>query len=216
MIHMTGRDGKDKVDRAIKEMQIYQEEGVSGVIVENYYGDIFHIAMAMSAMHEEGFDSIVAGVNCLENTKSAVFISDMCKGKFIQVDSVQGNAYDSTLDTLDQFVLGGVGFKYQPEGRNSLEYDLGEGMERCDAIVTTGEGIGIETPLPKLIGYKNILGDFPLIVGAGMNSYNAHEQLKIADGAIVGSWFKPNGDTSAMVDRNLVQDLMAVVRKVRE
>ena len=48
-------------------------------------------------------------------------------------------------------LLGGVRFKYQPvhSGR-TLEEDLRIGMERCDAIVCTGEGTGIPTPLGKV------------------------------------------------------------------
>ena len=86
---------------------------------------------------------------------------------------------------------------------------------RCDAVVTTGDATGIETPIDKLFRYKEILRDFPLIVGAGVNPENAYEQLKVVDGAIVGSCFKPDGEIRAMVEIGLVRRLMDVVDEVR-
>ena len=63
-------------------------------------------------------------------------------------------------------VLGGVCFKYQPvcSGR-TLEEDLQLGMQRCDAIVVTGEDTGRPTPPDKLYAFREIVGDFPLVVG---------------------------------------------------
>ena len=89
-----------------------------------------------------------------------------------------------------------------------------EGISRCEAIVTTGSGTGIETPRDKLERFRSHLGYFPLIVGAGVNAENVKEQLAIADGAIVGSYFKPQGDTGQPVDRERVRELMTIVREL--
>ncbi|HLC31918.1 MAG TPA: BtpA/SgcQ family protein, partial [Candidatus Nanoarchaeia archaeon] len=63
--------------------------------------------------------------------------------------------------------------------------------------------------------YKSLLGQFPLIVGAGVTASNAYEQLSIADGAIVGSYFKSEGDTQSPVKRHKVRELMKIVRQLR-
>lgn len=81
-------------------------------------------------------------------------------------------------------------------------------MERCDAIVATGEGTGISTDLEKIKTYRAILGDFPLIVGAGMTAETAREQLSFADGAIVGSYFKEYGEVEYPVDESRVKRFM--------
>ena len=112
-------------------------------------------------------------------------------------------------------VLGGIRFKYKRETGNPLEVDLAEGVSRCEAIVTTGDGTGVETPIDKLRMFKKYLVNFPLIVGAGVTAQNAYEQLRVADGAIVGSYFKPDGDTQEPVDRKRVRDFMDVVRQAR-
>ena len=113
-------------------------------------------------------------------------------------------------------VLGGVGFKYIKPTGNPIEQDLNEGKSRCEAIVTTGNGTGIETPIWKLKQYKEILKKFPLIVGAGVNLGNVSEQLKICDGAIIGSYFKPNSNTRLPVDKYKVRELMSAVKEVRK
>ena len=88
-------------------------------------------------------------------------------------------------------------------------------MPRADAIVVTGAGTGKETPLRKIQDFRRIIGDHPLIVGAGLIPDNAYDQLSIADGAIVGSSLKMQNDTRMPVDRSRIRDLMAVVTDVR-
>lgn len=63
-------------------------------------------------------------------------------------------------------------------------------MSRCDAIAVTGEGTGKTTPMEKIRQFRNIMGDFPLVVGAGMTPDTCAEQFSVADAAIVGSYFK--------------------------
>ena len=87
-------------------------------------------------------------------------------------------------------------------------------MERADAIVVTGEGTGKETPLDKIKRFREKIGDFPLVVGAGVDSYNVMGQLKIADGAIIGSYFK-KGYTWNHIDPFAVKNFMEIVRDIR-
>ena len=87
------------------------------------------------------------------------------------------------------------------------------GAERCDAIVVTGEGTGISTDLEKIKTFRTILGDFPLIVGAGMTAETAQQQLAFSDGAIVGSYFKMHGEARYSVDEKRVRDFLEQARK---
>lgn len=63
-------------------------------------------------------------------------------------------------------------------------------MHRCDAIVCTGQGTGLATPMAKIEEFKSTVGDFPVVVGAGVTLETAKETFLNGDGAIVGSWFK--------------------------
>jgi len=220
MIHLAGETREEKVKRALDELNIYQEEGVDAAIIEDYHGspEDVHATLKQSSKLDL---KIVRGVNNLRDPYEGFKLAYKFGAKFIQFDSVQTqDLYVALYDRLRQkypeiIVLGGVGFKYIEPTGNPLSVDLDEGKSRCDAIVTTGMGTGIETPTEKLIEYKKLLGNFPLIVGAGVNLDNISEQLKIADGAIIGSYFKINNNTSNFIDRKKVSALMNIVNKVR-
>jgi len=59
----------------------------------------------------------------------------------------------------------------------SLEAGLKLCMERCDVIVVTGAGTGISTDLEKTKTFRAFLGEFSLIVDAGMTAETEKEQL---------------------------------------
>lgn len=114
-------------------------------------------------------------------------------------------------------ILGGVRFKHQPilSGR-SLEEDLRLGMQRCDAIVVTGEGTGMNTSIEKIRQFRDLMGDFPLVVGAGLTAQTVPEQLSVGDGAIVGSTFKEGRKAKGEVCKAYVEEFMEQVRKLRK
>jgi hypothetical protein len=216
MIHLAG-EGKEKIRRALEELSIYEEEGVNGAIIEDYYGSVEDV---FEALGQSSGLNIVRGVNVLRNPYSGFRLAQDFGAKFVQFDSVQTKdlglkLYEEQRAKYPEIVvLGGVGFKYIAPTGNSLEVDLRDGKLRCEAIVTTGSGTGVETPIQKLREYKKLLGEFPLIVGAGVNLQNVYEQLQICNGAIIGSCFKPNGNTYDFVDRKRVRALMDIVKEV--
>lgn len=219
MIHLAGKNREDRVKRALEELRIYEEEGIDGAIIEDYHGNEGDVVEASEQSSKQNFN-IIRGVNVLRDPYSAFEIASLYDARFVQFDSVQ--TQDLDLERYDRIrkshpqilVFGGVGFKYTSPTGNPLELDLREGRLRCDAIVTTGEGTGIETPIDKLREFRNHLGEFPLIVGAGVNLENVYEQLRITDGAIVGSYFKPNGNTHLPIERGKVKKLVDVVRSI--
>ena len=219
MIHLAGDNSKEILNNALGELTIYQEEGVNGAIIENYHGSPEDVERVLK-YSQRGFD-IVRGVNIL-GSPYAFRLANQFGAKFIQFDNIQTNElivdiYDPLKQEFpDIAVLGGVGFKYTPDTGNPLEEDLAEAKQRCEAIVTTGSGTGMETPLEKLIKYKRELKDFPLIVGAGVTLENISAQLTIADGAIIGSYFKPDANTRLLVDRIKVRDLMTIVNLLKD
>ena len=220
MIHLSGNSTEIRLERALGELAIYQENGVDGAIIEDYHGNEDDVYNALRESDKKGF-KIIRGVNYLGDPYPSFELAKEFGAKFVQFDSVQTrdlhlNLYDKLRkEYLDIAVLGGVRFKYTRKTGNSLEQDLMEAKTRCEAIVTTGTGTGIETPLKKLIEFRKILGDFPLIAGAGVNKDNVYEQLKTADSAIIGSYFKPNGITILEVNACLVRNLIDEVEMLR-
>ena len=216
MLHMSGFGPDEKMEIARKEIEIMYSNGVNAVLVENYYGGAEDVQNALKYL-QENYPDKAYGVNMLGFPEMAFDMARKYGARFVQIDSVCGHLkpkddvkfalkLESLMGDRDIFLLGGVRFKYQSvrSGR-SLEEDLKIGSERCDAIVVTGEGTGISTDLEKIKSFRTILGDFPLIVGAGMTAETAQEQLTYSDGAIVGSYFKESGITDYPVDEERVK-----------
>lgn len=220
MIHLAGID---PVKTALKEIEILREEGVHGIIVENYHGTEKDVYETLKNIRK---GDLIIGVNILPNEFESAFMLASEYGDFIQMDYVSGK-YISNIYLgkelynkcryayRDVKVFGGVWPKYyKPAPGSNLEYDLKEAMNLCDAIVVTGEGTGKETPLDKIKNFREIIGDFPLVIGAGLNEDNAVEQMSIGNAGIVGSCLKENGRTSNEISRELVRKFMNELNKI--
>lgn len=227
MIHLTGESDEEKIDIAKHEIDLLIDNGVDAVIIENYFGSSDVVEEVLRYVYQNR-KNIIYGLNVLDDDKKAFELADKYEAKFIQLDSVSGHLnldddseFEKWITTArkqtNAFVLGGVRFKYQPylSGR-SLEEDLQIGMDRCDAIVVTGEGTGLETDITKIKEFRRIMGnDFPLVVGAGITADNLKEQLEVADAAIVGSYLKDTFKDDGNVSTENVRHFMAEVKNVR-
>ena len=187
MIH-TGSSFGTALDQAKGEIDIYLRHGVHP-LVENYFGSAHECESVLAWLRQEHPDAIY-GVNILGDYREAFRLAKEYGASFIQIDSVCGHL-KRNADEKYARKLAGVRFKYQEvlSGR-TLEEDLTLGAERCDAVVCTGLGTGEPTPFAKVREFKSVLKDFPVLVGAGVTLDTVQETFSLADGAIVGSWFK--------------------------
>lgn len=226
MLHLKGDSDQDVWERMKREVDIYVNGGLDAVIVENYFGRYHHMEQALDYVRSLKLD-IPYGVNCLNVDAMGFELAQKYRASFVQLDSVIGHVKPRDEETIKAFlelyrnrchvqVLGGVRFKYQPVlSENSVETDLVLAKERCDAVCVTGDATGAVTPLEKIRLFRKTLGDFPLIVGAGMTPENMREQMEYADGAIVGSYFKHNHQDSGEVSAEHVKQVVDAVRAVR-
>ncbi|MEG0410244.1 MAG: BtpA/SgcQ family protein [Erysipelotrichaceae bacterium] len=226
MIHLKGDSDAEIFDRAKKEIEIYRHGNVDAIIVENYYGTYDHMKLVLDYLMKADL-GIIYGVNCLNVDPMGFYLAKTYKASFVQLDSVAGHLkqrdeagfaafMEMNRKDYDGYVLGGVRFKYQPylSGR-PLEEDLAIGMKNCDAIVVTQNATGEETSLEKIQNFRTILGDFPLVIGAGMTPDNCEKQFAIGDAAIVGSYFKDTYKDSGDVDASHVKAMMDKVGEIR-
>ena len=242
MLHLAGHGRRAVHELAKREIEQLYANGVDAVLVEDYFGSADDADWALGYLHHN-YPEHVYGVNLLCDAEWAFVLAKEHGASFMQMDSVCGHlrpggpssgAAGKPIDRATRdgdfakrlqkmradyptFLLGGVRFKYQPvlSGR-SEERDLHIAMGRCDAVVVTGTGTGVATDVDKIARFRKTLGGFPLIVGAGMTAESCREQLAIADGAIVGTWIKEEGDTCRPVDPQRVRTLMRAVREVRD
>jgi predicted TIM-barrel enzyme len=228
MIHLKGRNADDCLQRAIRETDDYFAHGVDAVLVENYFNSIPKCEMFLNWLQTHRPTSIY-GVNILQQLDVSLALAVKYGAKFVQEDSVCGHLTPAEeVNWVAKFgpliaqrtvpILGGVRFKYQPVGPGrTVEDDLRIGMMRCDAIVVTGDETGRETEIEKIRRFREIIGKFPLIVGAGLDPERPTfgEAMTLADGGIVGSWFKVGHEARGDVNPNFVRAFMDKVQSIR-
>lgn len=226
VIHLKGDGDGDVRARAEREIGLYLDGGLDAIIVEDYFGTYPQLEWCLNYLSRSDF-GLPYGVNCLNFDSLCFGLAERYGCDFLQLDSVVGHVKPRDEKSLDAFfeierpkcgalVMGGVRFKYQPVlSANTLDQDLFIAKTRCDAVCVTGDGTGIEAPVEKIGHFKSVLGDFPLVICSGVNDVNCMEQLRIADAAVVGSFFKSTGKDTGEVDANRISLLMSRVRELR-
>lgn len=232
MLHLGGGDEDESVvDQAVKEAKVYADEGIDGVIVENYISrSIYDVEKTLIALKKAELNLIV-GVNILPNEYAlALEWADAYGAKFIQLDYVSGEYTAGKpvrhADFMkhrelhpDVLVLGGVWPKYytpKVKEPGALNAAIEVAKVRADAIVVTGSGTGMETSHEKIKLYRHLVRDFPLVGGSGFNVKNIYEGLTFLDAVIVGSDFKTDGKASNHVASHRVKEFMAEVFRLRK
>jgi membrane complex biogenesis BtpA family protein len=87
---------------------------------------------------------------------------------------------------------------------------------RPDAICVSGLTAGEETSTQTLKIVKEAVPDTIVFANTGVHPGNLEEQLTLADGAIIGTYFKENGITWNPVSEERVQEIMEMVKKFRQ
>lgn len=84
-----------------------------------------------------------------------------------------------------------------------------------DAILVSGGITGEAAEMSDLEAVKAVLPNTPVLANTGVKHATVAETLKIADGCIVGSSLKVDGNTWNAVDPDRARDFMDVVRSAR-
>ncbi len=84
-----------------------------------------------------------------------------------------------------------------------------------DVLCVSGRTAGAETSSRLLQEVVSMVPDVPVFTNTGVNERNVVEQLKIADGAVIGTAFKKDDDFFELVDSAKVSRFMQKVRSFR-
>jgi membrane complex biogenesis BtpA family protein len=84
-----------------------------------------------------------------------------------------------------------------------------------DALLISGPAAGVDASMSDLREAKEAVG-IPVLANTGVKHETIQDVLAVADGAIVGTSLKVDGDTWNPVDPERVADMMRRVREVRE
>lgn len=234
----SGASIDDIIEVAVKDAQALEEGGVDGIMVENFYdapypkdvADPATVAsMALITREVVKSVSVPVGVNILRNCGlQALAVAHVCGASFIRV-----NALSETV-VSDQGILEPIAYELMryrrylgarvavfadihvkhaaPLAWRPPELVAKETVERggADAVIVSGARTGAPPDVKEVTAVKGAV-NVPVIVGSGINPSNAPLLLKVADGAIVGTYFKEGGKLS--VER--VRKLMKIIEGLR-
>jgi membrane complex biogenesis BtpA family protein len=235
-----GGSWQEVIDAALADAQALNDGGIDAIMVENY-GDVpFRrtavephtiAAIALIAGEIRRLTTKPLGINVLRNdAMSAMGIAALCGATMIRVNvhtgamlTDQGIIEGSARDTLDYRtklgadvrILTDVNVKHaMPLAPFPIEVAAADAVERglADALIVTGSRTGAAASLDELRRTRTAV-DVPILVGSGVTDLTIAELLHEADGAIVGSWLKHDGDVSKPVDRQRVERLMECVQR---
>jgi len=223
--------------RVLADAEVYREGGVHGVIVENFGDAPFYpgrvpsyVATHMTALTlavRERFAGPV-GVNVLRSDGlTALDVAHAAGADFIRVNVlcgaratdqglIEGTAHEllrrrRLLGAERIAIFADVDVKHSaPLAPRPLDEEVGDTLARggADAVIVTGGGTGRPTSLEQLKQAKSAAGDAPVLVGSGATTESVAELMPWADGFLIGTSLKQDGQTTAAVDLQRVREMM--------
>lgn len=243
--HYRGEGINQVLEAAMEDSERYKSGGVDGLIVENGWDlpfakpeDIgYETVSSMTFIAGEVIREfqLPTGINCLANAVvPSLAIAMAVGGKFIRSNqwvnayvanegliegaSAKALRYRAKIRADEIKIFADVHVKH---GSHSIVADRSLADQTRDAIffdadvlIATGNRTGDATPVSEVTGIEKH-SPLPVIVGSGLNDQNVQELFKVADGAIVGTFFKEDGKWWNPVDVDRVKRLMDQVGKFR-
>lgn len=243
--HYKGESINEMIEFALEDVRRLEAGGVDGLQIENAWDlpfpkpeDFgFETVAAMTAVGVEisKATKLPLGVNCLANAViPAIAIAKASKSKwvrsnqwvnayianegFIEGASAKAMRYKAQLFGDDIKIMADVHVKHGSHAivadRSLSEQTRDNEFFDADILIATGNRTGDETSLDEILGIKEN-ASLPVIIGSGMTEQNAAKILSVADGAIVGSFLKENGNWWEPVDVEKVKCFMDQVNSLR-
>src|SRR5262245_42320826 len=230
---------RDVLAAALADARALIDGGVDALLIENFGDAPFTpgrvepaTIASMSVVAAEvrrAFPRTLLGLNVLKNDAPAApaavgaeFIRVNVHAGAVLADQgiVQSDAYgtlrDRRLLAVDVAILADVGGKHAvPLAPVETEQTARDLVHRglADALVVSGAATGQATPLGEVKRVRSAVPDVPLLIGSGVTAETAAELLSVADGLIVGTSVKRDGDVRQPVDRARVEKLVAAARR---
>ncbi len=229
------------INTAIREAKIYQKYGIHSLIIENFRDAPFfkdnvpaETIAAMTSVSQEikrVFEGKI-GINVLRNdAQAAMAIATAIHADFIRVNVhigaavtdqgiIEGRAAETLRLRKNLYskvnIFTDVAVKHAaPLGFREIEDETSDLSKRgfSDAIIVsgnkTGDGVDLET-----LSRVKASSTKPVLLGSGVNMANIKSYLTLADGFIVGSYFKTNGKADNFVEEERVENFMKLHKKL--
>jgi membrane complex biogenesis BtpA family protein len=228
------------IEWVLKDAAALAQGGVDALLLENFGDAPFypgrvpaHTVSFMTAIAREVRKNfrLPLGINILRNdAESAIAVVSAAGAQFIRVNIhtgarltdqglIEGKAHETLryrklLDSNVQIFADADVKHSAPVAARPLAEEVEELVSRgcADAVIVTGAATGKQTSLEDLKRAKQAAGRAPVIAGSGVTASNVSTVMNVADGAIVGTFFKRDGMTTNPVDPGRVQALISALR----
>ena len=237
-----GGDRQALRQAAVKDAEALMNEGLDGFIVENFGDAPFHadrvepwVVAEMAVVTREltvaAGESALVGVNVLRNdARAALAVASAAGAGFIRVNvhtgvmfTDQGRIEGQAAATLRQRqlldrgieIIADVAVKHATPPQGFRLADAARDLVHrghADAVIVTGTATGSAADGEDLRIVRAALPDHPVLVGSGVTPDNVVQLLGTADGVIVGTSLKEDGDVRRPVDPARVRDLVQAAR----
>jgi uncharacterized protein len=227
------------VKSAVADAVAYERGGAHALFVENF-GDIPFTkgsvgpetiaAMAAAGRAVRAAVKLPLGFNVLRNdARAGLALCAACGGSFIRVNVltgamltdqgiIEGNAYEIARYRAqivpEARIFADVHVKHAvPIGNWSIGDSARDAMERgmADALIVSGAGTGLAADAQDLPRVRESCPRARVLIGSGITRENLRDYLPLADGFIVGSSLKRNGELYAPVDARRVAALARLI-----
>jgi len=238
-------DDQKVVDQALSDLEMYKKAGVDSVFLENDHDlpyiqpplDEDGIALMTKIAKEarKRFDGPI-GLQMLEAANiTSLEIASEADLDYIRVEAfvfahvggsgiINGSAGKilrrrKELDAEHIKVFADVKKKH---GSHSLTIDLDikdEIMQAefflADGVIVTSQFTGMKPDTNDLIKAKSVT-KLPVLIGSGMTPQNISDYLPLADGFIVGSYFRKDGKFLETLQPERLDEFMKVFARLRK
>ena len=229
------------IDSAASDIEALQKGGVDAVMFGNE-GDRPYLlkaspstltAMSVAVGELKGMIKVPFGVNYLWDPVATVALGVASGARFVReiftgvYDSDMGlwtpdafNAVKARSDAQrqDMLMMYNINAEFaSPTGSRTIAQRAKSAVfaTLADIVLVSGPATGEAVEMANLKDAKQAIPDTPVFANTGVNLDNVDKILGLADGAIIGTYFKIGGDTWKAVDGDRVKRFMDKVAKIR-
>lgn len=228
------------VDRVGRDLDALQSAGVDGVLFCNeadipyqlQVGPEITAAMASVIGQVRGQLRVPFGVNLLWDPIASLAVARATGARFIR--EVLTGVYESDLGMIEPKIGEIAGYRSAIGGDDIALFDniapefasaigsrsvaqraRGAAYMRVDAVLISGPAAGVAFEMSDLQQAKEAVPDLPVIANTGVRAERIAEIFSVADGVIVGTSLKVDGDTWKPVDPDRANRLMEAALAAR-
>jgi len=230
---------REIVSRAVAEARIYRDGGVHGVAIENMHdvpylrgsvGPEITASMTAIALAVKDASNLPCGIQILAGANhEALAVAHAAGLEFVRVEAfafahvADEGIIESSAASLLRYrrAIGAERVQVwadvkKKHSAHAITADVGIGetaaaveFMRADAVIVTGPVTGRQPADADIADVRRHCRG-PIYLGSGISADNLDHYYPLADGFIVGSYFKQDGDWAESVDPGRVERFMRV------